>query len=198
MARYVDGCRYPALETLLRHRGPCFVDDIPGIDAGDHLAVRSPRPQNRGAHESADASVSVIVDPIRKLGRPWVGLHVESLSHGAENRKSACGRYRAGRYVSTTPPVLAVLESTSSSRLSCQSSRNSLLPPRHLPFTLLSSLPCSVFVPRTGAIPGNTTTPQDTSESGSEQVKRSFPQVAGLLGSLQRRGRRFEPSPPTP
>jgi hypothetical protein len=52
-----------------------------------------------------------------------------------------------------------------------------------LPFTLLSCLPCSVFVPRTSAIPGNTTTRRDTFESGSKQVKRAFPQVVGFVRS---------------
>jgi NAD(P)-dependent dehydrogenase (short-subunit alcohol dehydrogenase family) len=39
------------------------------------------------------------------------------------------------------------------------------------PFTLLSSLPCSVFVPRTSAILGNTTTPHDTLKIPSEQAE---------------------------
>jgi hypothetical protein len=40
-------------------------------------------------------------------------------------------------------------------------------------------LPCSVFVPRASAIPGNSTTPHDRFESGPEQVKRAFPQIGG-------------------
>jgi hypothetical protein len=50
-------------------------------------------------------------------------------------------------------------------------------------FTLLSCLPCSVFVPQTSAIPGTITTHHGTLKTRPEQAKRAFPQVARLRGS---------------
>jgi hypothetical protein len=44
-------------------------------------------------------------------------------------------------------------------------------------------LPCSVLVPQTSAIPGNTTTSPGTLESGRELGKRTFLLVMGLPGS---------------
>ena len=50
-------------------------------------------------------------------------------------------------------------------------------------FILFWCSPCSAFVPQTRAISRNTTTSHDTSESGPEQRKPAFQQLASLRGS---------------
>jgi hypothetical protein len=71
------------------------------------------------------------------------------------------------------------------------------------PFTLLSSLPCSVFVPQASAIQGNITTSHDTLKTGSEQGKGAFSQLARLRDpSLTTQGplvrSQYRPPPKSP